>query len=78
MKENNPGASVFVKINDYKEIVNVIDMLKSKLKEARSTLSRIESLKAQEEEQLGQWNSTIDEVEAKISSIDKSLFEPEQ
>ena len=78
MKDNNPGASVFVKISDYREIINVMDILKGKLREAKATLARVESLRNQEEEQINQWNSAIDEVDSRIISIDKNLLEPQR
>ena len=77
MREHNTGASVFVKIDEYKEILDVMELLKSKLKEARSTLAKVETLRAQEEHEIRQWNSTIDDLDNKINSIDRNLFEPE-
>lgn len=78
MHEQRSGAPVFVKIDEYKEILDVLDMIKSKIGEVRETLSSINSLRNEEDAELSMWNNTINEIERKIDSIDKIMFEPEQ
>lgn len=77
MKEQK-GMPVFVKVDDYKEILDVLDMVKSKVKEIRDTLGSINSLRNEEDAELAMWNNTMNEIEKKIDSIDKIMFEPEQ
>ena len=77
MKERS-GMPVFVKVDEYKEILDVLDMIKSKVKEVRDTLGSINSLRNEEDAELAMWNNTINEIEKKIESIDKIMFEPEQ
>ncbi|MBS3101640.1 hypothetical protein J4204_05930 [Candidatus Woesearchaeota archaeon] len=72
------GMPVFVKVDEYKEILDVLDMAKAKIKEIRDTLGSINSLRNEEDAELAMWNSTINEIEKKIESIDKIMFEPEQ
>ncbi len=69
---------VFVKIDDYEEVLNVIRAVRKKLDEAKDTLTKIHDLKAEEDHQLEMWQSTISEVEKKIDFMDQSLNEPEQ
>ena len=76
--EQRSGAPVFVKIDEYKEILDVLDMIKSKIREVRETLGGINTLRNEEDAELSMWNSTINEIERKIDSIDKIMFEPEQ
>ena len=76
--EQRSGAPVFVKIDEYKEILDVLDMIKSKIREVRETLGGINSLRNEEDAELSMWNSTINDIERKIDSIDKIMFEPEQ
>lgn len=78
MREQRSGAPVFVKIDEYKEILDVLDMIKSKIHEIRETLGGINSLRNEEDAELSMWNNTINEIEKKIESIDKIMFEPEQ
>ena len=78
MKEQRTGAPVFVKVDDYKEILDVLDLIKNKVKDIRDTLSNINSLRNEEDVEIATWNNTINEIERKIESIDKILFEPEK
>jgi len=71
------GAFVFVKIDEYKGILNTINLIKNKLKEARDTLDKINELKNREDSELELWNSEIDDVERKVDFIDKAIFEPD-
>ena len=78
MREQKTGAPVFVKIDEYKEILDVLDMIKGKIKEIRDVLGSINSLRNEEDAELAMWNNTINDIERKIDSIDKIMFEPEQ
>lgn len=78
MREERSGAPVFVKVEEYKEILDVLDMIKGKIKEIRGTLGSINELRNEEDSELAMWNSTINEIEKKIEGIDKIMFEPEQ
>ncbi|MBI2134940.1 hypothetical protein HYU09_03040 [Candidatus Woesearchaeota archaeon] len=70
-------APVFVKIEDYKDILDVLELIKDRLGEAKRTLADINQMKNEEDEELGMWSSTLNEIEKKIESIDRTLFEPE-
>ncbi len=78
MREERSGAPVFVKVDEYKEILDVLDMIKGKIKDIRGTLGSINELRNEEDSELAMWNSTINEIEKKIDGIDKIMFEPEQ
>jgi len=71
------GAPVFVKIEDYKDILDVLDLIKDRLAEAKRTLADINELKNDEDAELELWSSTLNEIENKLDDIDRSLFEPE-
>ena len=77
MMEQRGGAPVFVKIDEYKEILDILEMIKSKVKDVKETLSGINSLRSEEESEVALWNRTISEIERKIDGIDKMMFEPE-
>ena len=78
MREQTTGAPVFVKIDEYKEILDVLDMIKGKMKEIRGVLGSINSLRDEEDAELAMWNNTVNDIEKKMDSIDKIMFEPEQ
>ena len=45
MRDQRSGAPVFVKVGEYKEILDVLDMIKDKLKEIRDVLGNLNSLR---------------------------------
>ncbi len=70
------GMPVFIKVDEYKDILDVIELTQEKVKEARALLEKINELKAEEEAELDNWNESIDDVEKKLNFVDRSLFEP--
>lgn len=70
-------APVFVKIEDYKDILDVLDLIKDRLAEAKRTLADINELKNDEDSELELWSSTLGEIDKKLEDIDRTLFEPE-
>lgn len=70
-------APVFVKIDDYKDIIDVMDLIKDRLSEAKRALADINELKNDEDAELELWSSTLNEIEKKLDDIDRTLFEPE-
>ena len=74
MQEN---AQVFIKIDEYKKTVDTVKVIKSKLEEAREILKRISELKIEEYNQLSKWDSSLEEVEKKMVSINEALGKPE-
>jgi len=70
-------AKVFVKINKYKNVLDSVTNIRSKLNDAKDILSQIIELKRKEDEELSSWNAKIAEVEEKVEKIDKELVEPE-
>lgn len=71
------GVPVFVKIDEYKDILEIVGLIKSKLEQARTILNKISEIKNQEDNELRSWQNDLDEVEKKIALIDGTLFEPE-
>jgi hypothetical protein len=74
MDKNVP---VFVKINDYKEVLDIVDVLKQKLKETSQTLEHIKEIKAEEDHELQEWEKNITEISRRIAFIDSAFFENE-
>ena len=70
-------AQVFVKINDYKDVLDIVDVLKAKVVEAKETLQRISALKDEEDKELADWNKNLDDIAKRLFMIDKTLFEPD-
>ena len=72
----NPTVPVFVKIEEYKDILDILDVIRNKIDKAKDTLVNIAELKDQEDQKISLWSKNIDEVEKKIDFIDRILFEP--
>ena len=70
------GMNVFVKIEEYKDILDIIDHIQEKIKEAKTIQGKINELKNQEDAELELWKNGIHDVERKVNFIDQTLFEP--
>ncbi len=68
--------NVFVKIDEYNDILDIIALINEKVREARIILGKIDDLKNQEDLELDAWKSSLDDVERKLKYIDQTLFEP--
>ena len=66
-------SSVFVKIDRYREIYDVIRQIKSKLDEAKQLLRKIKELKSQEDAELASWQNELETVEQKLSTITEAM-----
>ncbi|HLC97258.1 MAG TPA: hypothetical protein VJC21_00540 [Candidatus Nanoarchaeia archaeon] len=69
---------VFVKVEEYKEVLHLMKAIRRKLEEAKETLGKVHELKNEEDHQLDLWENTLVEIEKKVDFIDQSLNEPEQ
>jgi len=67
---------VFVKIEEYKDVLDIMNMIRNKLGEAKTILAKINELKNEEDAELELWHSGVEEVERKIDFVDRALFEP--
>ena len=70
------GDSVFVKINEYKEIMDVLELVKGKIREAKDTINDLNDLKNKEDEEIQRWAQTFLEIEKKVSDIDSLMIHP--
>jgi len=69
---------VYVKIDEYQDVLDIIHMVQGKLDEAKRTLEKINNLKGEEDELIDQWQKSLSEVSKKVDFIDRTLNEPEQ
>lgn len=70
-------APVFVKVDEYKTIRDLLEAIRQRLAQAKALLARVNELKQQEDAQIENWARDIEEVEERMSSVDKSLLEPQ-
>ena len=69
---------VFIKIEEYEEVLELVKMIRRKLEDAKTTLLKVNDLKNEEDHQLEMWQNALAEVEKKIDFINQSLNEPEE
>ncbi len=67
---------VFVRVDEYKDVLDVMNLIKSKIGEARETLAKLNDLKNEEDAELELWHTSLEEIERKVDFVDKTLFEP--
>jgi len=68
---------VFIKIDDYNQVLEMVKVVRKKIDDAKDALLKIHELKNEEDHQLEMWQATLAEVEKKVDFIDHSLNEPE-
>jgi hypothetical protein len=70
-------APIFVKVDEYKDVLDILDLVKNKIKDAKNTIHEINDLKNQEDAELAIWSNEIADIERKIEFIDQTMMEPE-
>ena len=71
------NASVFIKIDQYQDVNEIIKIIKARIAEGKDVLARINNLKNREDQEIEQWSAELNDVERKMEFIDRTLFEPE-
>ena len=67
---------IFVKIDEYHDILDILQLTSAKVKQARQMLAKVQDLKHQEDEALENWKQGLDIVESRVQEIDQKLFHP--
>lgn len=67
---------VYVKVDDYNDILDILQLTAEKVKKARHLLAKIQDLKKQEDDTVENWKHDLDVVESRILDIDRKLFHP--
>ncbi len=68
-------SSVFVRIDRYRELYDVIKQIRAKLDDAKQVLKRIKDLKSQEDSELESWEKELATVEQKLSEVSGAMTE---
>jgi uncharacterized protein Yka (UPF0111/DUF47 family) len=75
--EGKKDMVVYVKLDEYNDIKDIVSLMKAKLKQARYLLNNVAELKKREDSQIESLSSEINHVEERVDNVDKSLKEPE-
>lgn len=75
----NPSdkATVFVRIDKYRDIMKTIMDMESKVEELKATLDRISSIKGREAEIVDGWNAMLQDAKEKLDDVHSKLTKPE-
>jgi hypothetical protein len=66
---------LFVKVSDYKAILDCTNVIKSSIKEAENIILRLNELKNEQDKAFEVWRNQLEDVQRKLTYIDKSVFE---
>ena len=66
---------VFVKIQQYREAMSSIELLKQKIQEIEQTLEHIGQLRSQEQTEISNFHTNMNKMKEKLVTVDKKLFE---
>lgn len=69
---------VYIKIDEYKDVMDIINLVKKKIIEAKRTLREIDELKNKEDQEIGIWHASLDDIEKRVELIDQILEEPQE
>lgn len=65
--------NVYVKVEEYKDIVDLLALINEKVNECKVILNKVHELKSREDEKLGQWASGIEEIEKKMEDVNAMI-----
>ena len=68
-------SSVFVRLDKYRELYDILNQVKSKLGDAQMLLKKVKEIKNQEDRELESWQIELTTVEQKLSDIYSSMTE---
>ena len=68
------AAPVYIKLEEYQDLVDIATLTKDRLSKARQLLATIKDLKNQEDAALADWAAKLDAIEERLSTVDKRLF----
>ena len=66
---------LFIKVENYKEVIDLMRSIKRKVGEAKSTLEKIYTIKSEEDVKIEEWDDLLRDLEKKTSFIDETLLE---
>jgi hypothetical protein len=66
---------VFVQIDDYRDAMNNIEILKQKVREVEYVLDKLNDIKSQEQIEISNCETSLNKIKEKLIEVDKKLFE---
>jgi len=67
------GKPIFIKVENYKDMLGDLSNIKSDLKKAHDALALLEEQKQEEDKEFNKWHSCLEDMHNKLSMMDKIL-----
>lgn len=68
-------SSVFVRIDKFREINEMMTEIRAKLEDAKQVLKKIRDIKSQEDIELKEWQDELNAADLKLSDISRAMSE---
>jgi len=65
---------IYVKVDDYKDIVDIVSVIKTKIDQSKVLIDQINNIKAEEDSEIELWLAEVEEIENKIDTTEAILF----
>lgn len=75
MMARETDKPLFIKIEDYRDSISSLELLRSKIKETEDYLEKLNDIRLAEEEELKKCRRNLDLIKQKLIIVDKKLFE---
>ncbi len=66
---------LFVKIERYKELTDVLDQIDAKIKEATTQLEKLKRVKESEDAQIAAWEGNLRDLKERSHELHENLFQ---
>ena len=74
-KARRGEGPIFVKVSDFRNVLDELGLIKSALKESNDIITRTLQFKEDEDAAYSKWQKTINEINRNLLFIEKTLFE---
>ena len=69
------ATPLYIKIEQYKELVEVLRGIDTKIQEASTVLDKLQQLKQDEDVQLETWANNLDDVKRRADELHETLYQ---
>ncbi len=66
---------LFVDVSEYTSVLDELDKIKSTIAKGQDSLNDLMSMKSEEDSEFEKWRNVLEDMERKLLSIDKTIFE---
>ena len=69
------NVPIYVKVDKYKELLEVLKTINAKLQTVDKTIEKINTLKTQEDAQIQSWNDNLSDIKSRLEKINGAFYE---